>query len=204
MAFTDLQTISEVQERFLIKYQDENFIQVNPVTVSQELLAELEFTEKFIDMRVSKFAIRENLIFPALKTAYRPYAHLFSLWSHGFIKYDDVLAGTPDYFLSQRSELGKTVFRKPLLLIMEAKKNDFDAGWVQGLAAMMAAQKMNELPVTIYGIVTDGKIWHFGKVERDCFTFNERFYTLDNVQELLGALDFVYTQLQAQLLCNVN
>ncbi|APB32337.1 hypothetical protein GlitD10_0036 [Gloeomargarita lithophora Alchichica-D10] len=168
------------------------------------MIAELEFTEKFIDTRVSEFAIRENLIFPTLKAAYRPYANLFSLWSHRFIRYDETLVGTPDYLVSQRSNLGKTVLGKPLLLIAEAKKNDFDGGWAQCLAAMVAAQKMNEQAMTIYGIVTDGKMWQFGKLEKDCFTFNERLYTLDNLSELMGAWDFIYTQLQAQLMCYVN
>lgn len=204
MAFTDFSTIAEVQERFWIKYQSENFIQVNPVAVSQELMAELDFTERFIDTHASEFAIRENLIFPVLRTAYRPYATLFSLWSHPFIRYDEVLAGTPDYLVSKRSPLGKTVLEKPLLLVMEAKKNDFDAGWAQCLAAMVAAQKMNEQPLCIYGIVTDGKIWQFGKLMGNHFTCNIRFYTLDDLAALLGALDFIYTQLQTQLVCSVQ
>jgi len=204
MSFTDFPTIAEVQERFLIKYQSENFIRANPVTVSQELIDELEFTEKFIDTHGSEFAIRENWIFPVLKTAYRPYADVFSLWSHRFIPYDEVLAGTPDYLVAKRSPLGKTVLEKPLLLVMEAKKNDFDAGWGQCLAAMVAAQKMNDQAVDIYGIVTDGKIWQFGQLVRDFFTFNIRFYTLDDLPVLMGALDFIYNQLQAQLICCVN
>ncbi len=204
MAFTDFKTISDVQEQFLVKYQSKNFVKVNSVMISKELIEELEFTEKFIDTRISEFAIRENLIFPILKAAYRPYADLISLWSHRFIKYDDTLVGTPDYFLSKRSELGKTVLGKPLLLITEAKKNDFDEGWAQCLAAMVAAQKMNEQSSTVYGIVTDGKMWQFGKLEKDYFTFNGRLYTLDDLPELMGALDFIYAQLQAQLVCTVS
>lgn len=204
MAFTDFKTISEVQERFLITYQSENFVKVKSVMISEKLIEELKFTEKFIDTRVSEFAIRENLIFPILKAAYRPYADLISLWSHRLIKYDDILVGTPDYFLSKRSDLGKTVLGKPLLLITEAKKNDFDQGWAQCLAAMVAAQKMNEQSSTIYGIVTDGKTWQFGKLTGDYFTYNERLYTLDDLSELMGALDFIYAELQAQLVCYVN
>ena len=62
------------------------------------------------------------------KEAYRKYAERFSLWSHRFIKYDEVLVGTPDYFIAKRSDLGKTVLGKPLLLMVEAKKNNFDKG----------------------------------------------------------------------------
>lgn len=199
MAFTDFKTISEVQERFSIRYEAAPFIQVNPVAPNPTLIEELAFIEEYIDTRVSEFSIREGLIFPVLKEAYRRYAEKFSLWSHRFIKYDDVLVGTPDYFVSKRSELGKTVLGKPLLLMTEAKKNDFDEGWAQCLAEMVAAQKLNGNDLTIYGLVTDGQVWQFGKLERNLYTYNEKLFTLDALAELLGALDYVYARLLEQI-----
>lgn len=199
MAFTDFKTISEVQERFSIRYEAAPFIPVNPVEPNPTLVEELAFTEEYIDTRVSEFSIREGLIFPVLKEAYRRYAIKFSLWSHRFIKYDDVLVGTPDYFVSKRSELGKTVLGKPLLLMAEAKKNDFDEGWAQCLAEMVAAQKLNSTDLTIYGIVTDGQVWQFGKLERNLYTYNEKLFTLDALTELLGALDYIYERLLEQI-----
>lgn len=199
MAFTDFKTISEVQERFSIRYEAAPFIHVNPVEPNPTLVEELAFTEEYIDTRVSEFSIREGLIFPVLKEAYRRYAEKFSLWSHRFIKYDDILVGTPDYFVSKRSELGKTVLGKPLLLMMEAKKNDFDEGWAQCLAEMVAAQKLNGTDLTIYGIVTDGQVWQFGKLEQTLYTYNEKLFTLDALAELLGALDYVYERLLEQI-----
>lgn len=199
MAFTDFKTIGEVQERFSIKYENGNFVRINEFEISPKLVEELAFVEEYIDTRVSEFAIRESLIFPVLKEVYRKYADKFSLWSHRFIKYDDVLVGTPDYFLSKRSELGKTVLGKPLLLMTEAKKNDFDEGWAQCLAEMIAAQKLNAKELTIYGVVTDGQVWQFGKLERDIYTYNEKLFTLDELAELLGALDFIHEKMQEQI-----
>ena len=198
MAFTDFKTIAEVQERYLIKYRTAHFIQSNVIEVSPKLIEELSFVEQYIDTRVSEFAIRENLIFPVLREVYKKYAEQFSLWSHRFIKYDEVLVGTPDYFVSKRSELGKTVLGKPLMVMIEAKKNDFDEGWAQCLAEMVAAQKLNENKLPIYGIVTDGQVWQFGKLEDATYTYNEKLFTLDDLAELLGALDYVYEQLQAK------
>ena len=198
MAFTDFKTIAEVQERYLIKYRTAHFIQSNVIEVSPKLIEELSFVEQYIDTRVSEFAIRENLIFPVLRDVYKKYAEQFSLWSHRFIKYDEVLVGTPDYFVSKRSELGKTVLGKPLMVMIEAKKNDFDEGWAQCLAEMVAAQKLNENELPIYGIVTDGQVWQFGKLEDATYTYNEKLFILDDLAELLGALDYVYEQLQAK------
>lgn len=199
MAFTDFKTIGEVQERFSVKYQTADFVQITSVEASPALVEELSFVEQYIDTRVSEFAIRENLIFPVLREVYKKYAEQFSLWSHRFIKYDEVLVGTPDYFVSKRSELGKTVLGKPLLLMTEAKKNDFDEGWAQCLAEMITAQKLNANDLIIYGIVTDGQVWQFGKLERDIYTENEKLFTLDDLAELLGALDYIHQQMQAQI-----
>ncbi len=199
MAFTDFKTIGDVQERFSVKYQAAHFVPANPLEPSRELVNEIAFVEQYIDTRVSEFAIRESLIFPVLKEAYRKYAERFSLWSHRFIKYDDVLVGTPDYFISKRSELGKTVLGKPLLLLAEAKKNDFDEGWAQCLAEMIAAQKLNGNDLTIYGLVTDGQVWQFGKLAQDVYTYNEKLFTLDELAELLGALDYVHEKMAEQI-----
>ncbi len=198
MAFTDFKTIAEVQERYLIKYQTAHFVNSNLVEINPKLIEELSFVEQYIDTRVSEFAIRENLIFPILREVYKKYAEQFSLWSHRFIKYDEVLVGTPDYFVSRRSELGKTVLGKPLLMMIEAKKNDFDEGWAQCLAEMVAAQKLNDDQMPIYGIVTDGQVWQFGKLEYTTYTYNEKLFTLDDLAELLGALDYIYEQLQVR------
>ena len=203
MAFTDFKTISEVQKKYSIKYQQENFVVINAYQATQVLLDELKFAETYIDVRVSEMAIRENLIFPILREIYRKYAETFSLWSHQYIKYDDVLLGTPDYFLSKRSELGKTVLEPPFLLFAEAKKNDFDAGWGQCLAEMYSAQKMNELEygklLTIFGIVTDGQTWQFGKLTENIYIYNTKIFTLDDLNELLGGLDFVHQEMFNQI-----
>ncbi|MBX7172068.1 MAG: hypothetical protein K1X72_13980 [Pyrinomonadaceae bacterium] len=203
MAFTDFKTVGEVQKKYSIKYQQENFVAINPFQASQTLLDELQFAEKYIDVRVSEMAIRENIIFPILREIYRQYAETFSLWSHQYIRYDDVLLGTPDYFLSKRSELGKTVLEPPFLLFSEAKKNDFDAGWGQCLAEMYSAQKMNEQEygkiLTIFGIVTDGQTWQFGKLAENIYTYNFKIFTLDDLNELLGGLDFVHQEMSEQI-----
>jgi hypothetical protein len=203
MAFTDFKTIGEVQKKYSISYQREEFIVAKPFAASRILLDELEFAEEYIDIRVSEAAIRENLIFPILREVYRKYAEAFALWSHQWIRYDDLLLGTPDYFLAKRSKLGKTVLETPFLLFAEAKKNDFDAGWGQCLAEMYAAQKMNETetgkPLTIYGVVTDGQTWQFGKLEESAYYYNPKIFTADDLTELLGALDYVHAQMLHQL-----
>lgn len=58
-------------------------------------------------------------------------------------------------------------------MVVEAKHNDFEQGWGQCLAELYAAQLLNDdAERSVYGIVTDGSFWQFGKLERDLFTKN--------------------------------
>ena len=66
------------------------------------------------------------------------------------------LSGTPDYIIAAKSPLGKTELETPLVVVAEAKKNDFEQGWGQCLAELVAAQRLNRDPLfPVYGIVTE-------------------------------------------------
>ncbi len=61
------------------------------------------------------------------------------------------------------------------------------------MAELVAAQKLNEneaLPV--YGIVTDGKRWEFGKLLHDQFTQNSDGYSVEQLAQLFGVLQFMF------------
>ncbi len=121
-----------------------------------------------------------------------------SLWVQKAIAYDDKLSGTPDYIVSKKSELGKTMLEFPLLIVAEAKKNDFEQSWAQCLSELIAARYLNnnsEKPV--YGIVTDGKLWEFGKLTEEGFTKNTDSFTVTDPNRLFGALRFVFDEAAA-------
>ena len=103
-----------------------------------------------------------------------------------------LLTGTPDYMFSRKSPLGKTVLEAPLVVIVEAKKNDFEQGWGQCLAELVAAQKINQdAERAVYGVVTDGNLWQFGRLRKNVFTRNAENFTVDRLARLYGALDCV-------------
>ena len=198
MAFSDFKTISEVQERFRVKYAEDDFVEAQPSTPSAEFLRDFEFTREHINVFASEASRCETIIFPVLKESYKAYADQYALWIKQSITYDDILNGTPDYFISTKSELGKTVVGSPLILLVEAKKNDFDQGWGQCLAELVAAQKINAEKVNdgaafpVYGIVTDGTLWQFGRLIGDTFTQNRTDFALANLPTLFGAVDSVF------------
>ena len=193
MAFSDFKTISEVQTKFRITYSEDDFVDAEPSTPSTEFLRDFEFTREHINVFASEASRCEAIIFPVLKESYKAYAHRYALWIKQSIAYDDVLNGVPDYFISTRSELGKTVVGSPLILLVEAKKNDFEQGWGQCLAELVAAQKINDdTAFPVFGIVTDGTLWQFGRLMGDTFTQNRTDFTLANLPTLFGAVDSVF------------
>ena len=193
MAFSDYKNIGQVQQQFRIIYREENFITTQHIEPSKQFLAEFSFNQEHIDIYASEASRAEVIIFPILREVYKKYHHDYSLWIQKSIRYDEDLTGTPDYVISRRSALGKTVLEPPLVVVVEAKKNDFEQGWGQCLAELVAAQKINADPkFQIYGIVTDGKLWEFGKLFHEEFTKNIEGYTVDHLLDLFGVLHFIF------------
>ena len=77
--------------------------------------------------------------------------------------------------------------------MVEAKKNDFEQGWGQCLEELVAAQNINDDPDTpVYGIVSDGERWQFGKLTGDVFTRHKTSFSLDNTPTLFGAINAIF------------
>ena len=148
---------------------------------------------KYIDVYASEGARCENVIYPILREVYKGYADAYALWVKKLLTYDETLSGTPDYFISTRSELGMLTVGTPLIILVEAKKNDFEQGWGQCLAELVAAQKINDDPDTpVYGIVSDGERWQFGKLTGDAFTRHKTSFSIDDIPTLFGAINAIF------------
>jgi len=189
MAFTDFKSPDEVQKAYQIRLVEKSFLTISPIKPSDAFVSEYEFVNENFDIFSSEASRCENVIYPVLREACKKYVDQYSLWSHKFISVDEILVGIPDYLIAKRSELGKNVLGLPLLLVVEAKQNDFTKGWGQCLAELVAAQKLNrDEGKTIYGIVTDAEVWQFGKLEGQLFTKNSSRVTIDRVDEVFGAV----------------
>jgi len=134
MAFKNFKSISDVQTQYPVYYREMDFISQSPLQPSQTFLDDYNFNIENLDVLNSVSARRENLIYPVLKDVYKHYVEKLSLWNAKPLKYDKVLSGIPDYMISVRSPFGKTFLEKPFILLIEAKKNDFEQGWGQCLA----------------------------------------------------------------------
>ena len=193
MAFSDFNKISEVQEKFRIKYITNDFFKVEAASPSEQFLQEFQFTMENVNVFSSEASRCEAIIFPVLREIYKAYADTYALWIREPITYDETLNGTPDYLVATKSELGMTVVGIPLIIAVEAKKNDFEQGWGQCLAELVAAQKINaDTDIPVYGIVSDGERWQFGKLINDVFIQNRTSFSIDNLPALFGTIDAVF------------
>ena len=195
MAFSDFKKISEVQEKFRIRYSANDFFEVEEAKPSEQFLQDFEFSMQHINVFSSEASRCEAVIFPILREVYKKYADSIALWIKEPITYDETLNGTPDYLISTKSELSITVVGTPLIMLVEAKKNDFEQEWGQCLSELVAAQKINDDPsFPVYGIVIDGTLWEFGRLVNDTFTRNRTNFTLANLPILFGAVDSVFKE----------
>ena len=194
MAFSDFKAIPDVQKKFGIRHIENDFIEVDGgVLPSEQFLQELEFSRQYIPVFASEGARCEAIIYPILREVYKVYAPNYALWIKEPLAYDEILSGTPDYFVSTRSELGMLVVGTPLIMLVEAKKNDFEQGWGQCLAELVAAQKINaDANVPVHGIVSDGKLWEFGHLIGDAFTRNRTSFSVEDIPSLFGAINSVF------------
>ncbi|MEZ4660036.1 MAG: hypothetical protein R2911_20965 [Caldilineaceae bacterium] len=189
-----------MQQRYHIVYKDATVLTPAPLSPSPAFLADYEFTMKYINVLSSETSRCETIIFPVLKEVFRHYADHLALWSHPTITVNETLTGVPDYLVATRSALGKTVLGEPLLIVIEAKKNDFEQGWGQCLAGMVAAQKMNDaLDIPIYGMVTDGQLWQFGSLAKHIFNMEKMSTTTDKLDDLFGMVNALFKNALAAL-----
>ncbi len=129
MAFTDFKSPDEVQKAYQIKYVEEEFLVTKSVALPKHFVKEFKFNDDHFDIFTSEASRCENVIYPILREVCKNFVSEYSLWSHKSISADNILSGTPDYIIAKRSELGKNVLEYPLVLVAEAKQNDFAKGW---------------------------------------------------------------------------
>jgi hypothetical protein len=200
MPFASYTSIEDVAQAHQITLRQEDFVVPLQRPVSEVLRGELAFTRAHVAFDISEAAICESLIVPVLKEVWKDYTDDLMFWSHIRLDYDPDSSETPDYLIARMSPLGRWVVDKPYLLIVEAEKEDSIRGWGQCLAAMLAAQKLNQFPEqTVYGITSTGRFWEFGKLEGTVCTRNQRPYILEDLEQLCAALHYVFDQCRQQL-----
>lgn len=201
MPLNTYKSVSQVVQEFQIVYTEADFIVEPPTRVSETFRSELSLVLQEGAIDTSEYAICEKFIYPILKEVWKNYREHLLLWSHPTLVYDQSLSGVPDYVIAKRSPLGRVVFEQPYCIVVEAKQDDFQGGWGQCLAEIVAIEQMENDPErVIFGIVSNGKIWEFGRLGKMTFMKQPKPYGLADLDGLFAALHYVFEQSRQQVM----
>ncbi len=203
MAFTDFSTFSKFNESFPdIAIIEENFIpsELNIFEYAGFSFLENEIKDSLKVYRSNEQFISLFIIAPILKAIWMKFVQKLNLWTDEFIKADEKLVGRPDFLISGINKKQYILLTAPMLAVVEAKKEQFEQGWGQCAAEMLACQKINnKSEITIFGAVTTGKVWEFGKLYQNMLTIHTIPYSVGELQKLLNILNYFFEEVEKQL-----
>jgi hypothetical protein len=202
MAFTSFTCVDDVVKKYKLTFVQGPLLPPDPTAppFDDHFRGELAF-----NLRKLPIGRSEVLLFPILREVWKPYSDDLALFTHEGLTFDDDLTGTPDYFVCKVSEYGQTIPDVPVLLIAEAKLDDFERAWGQCSAAMLAAQKLNQTPdVPVYGIATNGRAWEVGQLLGRELVIDPLSTALSELDLLAQRLHAVFRAVRAQAVAHVR
>ena len=193
MAYSDFSLASVKKALNLtISPRQDLFSAVPALEVSNYLTETLLYNVPFALASNTEKSRSEMIITPILLELTRHFADRISLFSGVDFTVDSDLGlnGSCDFLISRSPEL--LIISAPIILIVEAKKENINAGLGQCAAEMYAAKifnqrEGNEISV-IYGVVTTGEIWKFLRLEGEEIKIDLLEYFLNQVNQILGIL----------------
>jgi hypothetical protein len=184
-------TIDKVKKEFGLTVATKSFFQtVTPIAPSQWLSDHLHQTIEFAATLGTEKARSEFIIAPLLFELRQSLAPDLALFSGTDFTVDSTvgLNGICDFLIARSNS--EVSIEAPVIVIIEAKKGELNAGWGQCAAEMLAAQRFNlsaEKPINnIYGSVTTGTQWQFLKLTGTQLTIDVNEYSLSPVSQILG------------------
>jgi len=186
-------TLAKVKEEFNLEEQDSDlFLDVLPIESSGWLKETLKTGLRLARPSSSEKARSEFIIVPILFEIEKRNNECFAIYSGERLDVDQNrgLVGECDFILTKGKI--KYTIQKPIVALVEAKKNDIDLGLGQCVAQMVGSQIFNQGEInSIYGCVTTGEDWQFLKLEQNIITIDKKHYYIDNVEKILGVLQYI-------------
>ncbi|ACC83173.1 hypothetical protein [Nostoc punctiforme] len=199
MSYSDF-TLDRVRKTFGLTISDkvDIFASVHKIECPP-LLAELLRENVPLALASNTEKSRSEMIIAPILIAVRKYLNnQISLFSGIDFTVDSTqgLNGNCDFIISRSPEL--LILNAPVMTIVEAKKENINAGLGQCVAEMLAAKLFNEREGnnihTIYGTVTTGTNWKFLKLIGQVIEIDLSEYYINDIGKIIGILSNILTE----------
>jgi hypothetical protein len=203
MAYSDF-SLTSITKAFSLSINDRvnMFSAVTEVEISALLKETLQENVPLALASNTEKSRSEMIISPILIELRKQLNHQISLFSGIDFTVDPEkgLNGNCDYIISRSTEL--LLLKTPVVMLVEAKKENLNAGLGQCIAEMLAARIYNEREQEqfmnhnepIFGVVTSGTNWKFLKLQEQQISIDLDEYYLSNIGKILGILTNCITE----------
>ncbi len=188
-------TIQDLESRFGVRqvFTPNLFSGIKPRPIGDWLKTLLIETVPFALMNDSEKARSEYIIAPVFFELRKQSLEKLSVFSGIEFNVDRKtgLTGECDFLVSHSDN--QTFLESPVVVAVEAKRQDFKKGFVQCIAEMIAARQFNEQHSTpkevIYGCVTIGNGWQFLKLKgKKAYIDTTAFDVNEDLERIFGIL----------------
>jgi hypothetical protein len=192
MSYSDFKTLEDTVNQFdlHLSVSSQAFAIIPPVAPSDRLRQNLEAELDWSIQVGTEIARREGIVHPIfMEVRQRANVAVFSGREFN-VDANQGLNGYCDYIVSLNPL--QAIITVPVIIMVEAKKNDLDAGTGQCVAGMVGAWQFNQNRhfslSWIYGVVTTGTLWRFMRLQQTNLEIDFTEYPIPPVDRVLGIL----------------
>ena len=188
-------TLRDLKQQFGIEqhFKENLFSNLLSREVSQLLKQTLSETVDFALSQNTEKARSEYIIAPVFFELRKQAKEQISIFSGIEFNVDRKLKliGACDFLVSRSAY--QSLLESPVVVAVEAKRQDFEKGYVQCFAEMVAARIFNEKEgkptERMYGTVTTGDVWRFLMLEGKTAEIESKAFEItDDLEQILGIL----------------
>lgn len=199
MAYSNF-TLEEVLTTFQLEIVEsiDFFANIEPVMPSPDLSADLKKKVPVAAAINTEKARSELIVANVLFQLLEQFDHRISFFSgiDFSVDVENGLTGVCAFLISLSPM--QSLLQAPVIVLVEAKKDDPAPGLGQCVAEMLAAQRFNaekgnDIPY-IYGAATTGTEWKFLKLKGNCLSIDITVYPIAQCDKILGILSSMVKQ----------
>lgn len=190
-------TFQDLRDRFGIQVETEPFLpQITPLALLSWLIKCLSVNKLSPSLAKYEKAVSEMLIAPMLSAVKEYNADKISLFSGEPLTMTGELSGVCDFIIAANPKA--YLPEPPIMVLVEAKKQDLYGGIPQCIAEMLTAWSVNNRAgihyEAIFGYVTTGNEWLFLKLSGNRAIADPAIFYYPELNRVLGVFQWIIDQ----------